>query len=120
MKDCWLDPKGKIYEVPQCGHNDFASEYLEEELGGSQALRAHKKEIGCQYAYEVLHSRGWVRVEVRNNGKIEILGGCIDLTKPQRNTVDPPMNATQIRVAKMMCEETNTDFHQAINDKRFW
>ena len=120
MKDCWIDPKGKIYEVPQCCHDDFACEYLEKEFGSRDKLRAHKKEIGCQYSYEVLHQRGWVRVEVRNGGKIEILGGCIDLTKPQRNTVDPPMNSIQMRIAKMMCEESKTSFHESVNDKRFW
>ena len=120
MKDCWIDPKGKIYEVPQCGHNDFAYEYLLKEYGSIEKVYNHIEKIGKQNHYEVLHCRGWIRVEVRNGGKIELLGGCIDLTKPQRNTVDPPMNTIQMRIAKMMCEESGTLFHEAVNDKRFW
>jgi hypothetical protein len=52
--------------------------------------------------------------------RIEILGGCIDLTKQAKNTIDPAMNEKQLKVAKKLCEDCNTEFHVAINDKRFW
>jgi hypothetical protein len=120
MKDCWIDTKGKIYEVCDCGHNDFASKMIEEEMGKWESyefLHKHNKS-----AYQWLHDKGWVRVKYNTAylPKVEILGGCIDLTKQQRNTVDPAMNSRQLRVAKLICEEVGEDFHRAINDKRFW
>lgn len=120
MKDCWLDPKGKIHEVCHAGHNEFAYKLLEKELGDVEKVYDEIKNLGCNFPYQVLHKRGWIRIEVRHDNHIEILGDCVDFTKPQKNTIDPHMNSTQIRVAKIMCEETNTSFHQAINDKRFW
>jgi len=77
---------------------------------------------GHKYPYELLHDRGWVRVKynVVYSPKIEILGGCIDLTRQRRNTMDPAMNSKQMRIAKLMCEEVGEDFNKAINDKRFW
>jgi hypothetical protein len=74
------------------------------------------------YPYEVLHKRGWIRVKYNTSylPRIELLGHCIDLTKPMRNTIDPPMNERQLRVARELCELYDTPFHVAINDKRFW
>ena len=120
MKDCWIDPKGKIYEVPDCGHNDFASKMIEKEMGFYEAHDfLNDKRI---YAYEWLHGKGWIRVKYNTAyaPKVEILGSCIDLTRQQRNTVDPAMNNRQMRVAKLICEEVGEDLNRAINDKRFW
>jgi len=69
---------------------------------------------------EVLHNRGWVRVKILSSGKLSLLGNCIDLTRVMRNTIDPAMNNRQMRVAKRLCLENNTLFHEAVNDKRFW
>lgn len=33
MRDCWIDPNGRMHEVPNCGHNEFASKMIEEEMG---------------------------------------------------------------------------------------
>ena len=120
MKDCWIDPKGKIHEVPDFGHNDFAFKLMTEEIGHNDALDyLHENNT---YPFEWLHEKGWVRLKYNNSylPKVQILGGCIDLTKPQRNTIDPAMNRAQMKVAKLICEEAGEDFHRAINDKRFW
>lgn len=119
MENCWLDPQGKIHEVPFCGHNRFASEMIEEEMGFEEAHEYLSEKN--MYPYEWLHSKGWVRIKIHGyTPKIEILGGCIDLTKPQRNTMDPPMNNHQMKVAKLLCEEVGEDFHRAINHKTWW
>lgn len=120
MKDCWIDPNGKIHEVPSCGHNDFASKIIENEMGFYEANDFLNDKL--IYPYEWLHDKGWVRVRYNTSylPKVEIFGGCIDLTKPQRNTVDPAMNSRQMRVARLICDEVGEDFHRAINDKRFW
>ena len=122
MKDCWIDPNGNIVEVKPCCHNDYADELLEEEFGGFEQLHDYMKEKYMNYPYEVLHERGWVRVKYNTSylPRIEILGGCCDLTKPAKNTIDPAMNERQLRVAKELCEKCNTSLHVAINDKRFW
>ena len=122
MKDSWLTPEGKIIEVGDFMHNDYASDLLEEEFGGTQELYDYMDKNNMSYPYEVLHQRGWVRIKYNTSylPRIEILGSCIDLTKPMRNTIDPAMNERQIRVAKELCEKCNTSFHQALNDKRFW
>ncbi len=119
--DCWLDPNGKIIEVGCSQHNEYASNLLEEEMGFLEFMDyMDKNNISCPY--EVLHKRGWVRITYNRDylPRIQILGGCIDMTKPARNTIDPAMNEQQLRVAKQLCEECNTSFHVAINDKRFW
>lgn len=122
MRDCWIDPKGKIHEVPDCGHNDFASEILKKEYGDKFLETFYGRKSCGRYPYEELHRRGWVRVKYNTSylPKVEILGSCIDLTRQQRNTIDPPMNSSQLRVAKLICDEVGEDFHRAINDKRFW
>lgn len=118
MENCWLDPQGKIHEVPDFGHNQFAYEYLEEMMGFEEMMKIK----GSRSAYCILHDMGWIRVKYNTTypPKIEILGGCIDLTKPQRNTMDPPMNNHQMKVAKLLCEEVGEDFHRAINHKTWW
>ena len=122
MKDCWIDQKGKIYEVGDCMHNDFASEFLEKEMGGYENLYEYMNKNNISYPYQVLHKRGWVRVKYNTAylPKVEILGDCISLASMQRNTMYPAMNSRQMRVAKLICEEVGEDFHRAINDKRFW
>lgn len=37
-----------------------------------------------------------------------------------RNTINPAMNTKQMKVVKRLCEEYDTEFHVAINDKMFW
>ena len=49
-----------------------------------------------------------------------LLSNCIDMTRPMRNTIDPPMNAIQMRVAKSICDEYGITLHKAINDKMWW
>ena len=48
--------------------------------------------------------------------KVQILGDCIDLTRPMRNTMCPAMNQTQLRIAKQICKEHGVSFHQSITD----
>ena len=122
MRDSWLNPKGKIIEVGKSQHNEYAYEILEEEFGDSGKLHTYMEENNYQSATEVLHLRGWVRVKYNATylPKIQILGNCIDLTKPMRNTIKPAMNERQLKVARELCEKCNTEFHVAINDKRFW
>ena len=120
MEDCWLTSKGEIIEVGKCCHNDYASELLKEEMGRKEYL-----DYICginKSPYVVLHERGWVRIKYHTSyePKIEILGGCIDLTRQRKNTMDPAMNSRQMRIAKLMCQEVGEDFIKAINDKRFW
>jgi hypothetical protein len=121
-KDCWLDPNGNIIEVGSCEHNTYACNILEKEMGSTKALYDYMDKHGLSYPYCVLHKRGWVRVKYNADylPRIEIIGNCIDLTKPMRNTMRPAMNERQIRVAKELCEQCNTSLHVAINDKRFW
>jgi len=119
MKDCWIKPNGQIIEVGDFMHNEYASELLKEEMGDSYYENVHGKN---KYPYVILHERGWIRVKFNTSylPKIEILGGCIDLTKQMRNTIDPAMNSAQMKKAKMLCDEVGEDFNRAINDKRFW
>lgn len=121
MTDAWLDTNGKIIEVGDGQHDYYASQILEEEMGFDELCK-YLDEHNLSYPYEVLHERGWVRIKFNISylPRIEILGGCVDLTKPMRNTIDPAMNAKQISVAKKLCEECDTSLHVAINDKRFW
>ena len=120
-KDSWLTPDGEIIEVGDFQHNEYASDLLEKEMGFKELYDYMEKER-VSYPYEILHLRGWVRIKYNTSylPRIEILGDCIDLTQPMRNTIDPPMNEKQMRVAKELCEECNTTLHVAINDKRFW
>ena len=122
MRDSWLNPNGEIIEVGDFQHNEYAYEILEKEFGDLGKLLDYMEENRCQSATEVLHLRGWVRIKYNTAylPRIEILGNCIDLTKPRKNTIDPAMNERQMRVAKELCEKCNTELHVAINDKRFW
>lgn len=114
----WLTPEGKLYEVGWCKHTDFAMNFLKKEMG-EEELR--KKVTGYRSYGDILHKRGWVRIETYSvEPFVRILGNCIDPTIIMRNTMCPPMNASQMRVAKMMCEENNTTLYKALNDKRFW
>ena len=120
LNDCWLTPEGNIIYVGFCGHNDFASKYLQEEAGSSEAY-CEKYHSSGRCAYEFLHDRGWIRIMIRDSRpKIRILGNCIDLTRPMLNTIDPPMNEIQKEIALRFCRETGTSFHEAIHEKIFW
>ena len=120
MRDSWLDPNGKLIEVGEFQHNSYASDLLEEEMG-LEGLHAYMNKNRISYPYEVLHERGWVRVKFNNySPKVEVCGGCINLVRPMRNTIDPPMNERQMKVVMELCELYDTSFHKAINDKRFW
>lgn len=124
MRDSWLTPDAKVIEVGEFQHNDFASELLENELGFEKMMEL-LNENNNYSPYEILHDRGRIRIKCYNRAnssfdRIEILGGCIDLTKHMRNTINPSMNSAQIFVAKKICNENSTSFDQAINDKRFW
>ena len=121
MIDSWLNEKGEVIEVGFAMHNDYASTLLKKEMGLKKLL-AYMRDNNINCPYEVLHKRGWIRVKYNTAylPKIQILGDCCDLTKMARNTIDPPMNSKQMRVAKRLCYECNTSFHVAINDKRFW
>jgi hypothetical protein len=112
----WLDNDAKLIEVGFAQHNDYATELYQKEFGIDKFhdfICNQKK-----YPYQWLHEKGWVRITASEN-RVEILGDCIDLTKPQRNTIDPKMNVKQLEVAKNLCKEYNYPFYKAINDKRF-
>jgi len=120
MKDCWINPNGELIKVGLSQHNEYAYELLVEEMGMRQ-LRNYMRKYNCQSSTEVLHMRGWIRIKYSTHLKIiQILGNCIDLTRAQRNTIDPKMNSKQLKVAKRLCKENNTTLHMAVNDKRFW
>lgn len=111
----WLDENAKLIEVPFAGHNDYATELLKEELGITQF---HEYITNNNYPYQFLHKKGWVRIKASETN-FQIYGDCIDLTKQQRNTIDPKMNSKQLLVTKKLCKEYNYPFLNAINDKRF-
>ena len=119
MKDCWIKPNGQIIEVGDMQHNSYASDLLEKEMG-LEGMMDYLEKNNCDSPYEILHKRGWVKVRVNSYGSIEIVGNCISLIKPMRNTCDPAMNFAQMKTAKRLCRETNTEFHKAINERRFW
>ena len=117
--DAWLDPNGKLHEVCFGMHNTFAGDLLIAEMGLEKMMENRRRTK--MYPYEVLHSRGWVRVRLSRIAPfVIILGNHINMSNPMRNTSEPAMNQTQLRVAKLICEEYGTTLHKAINDKRFW
>ena len=118
MKDSWINPSGVIIEVSD-SHDEFARELLSKEMSRKQ-LREFMDINNLNYPYEVLHLRGWVRVKVSRSKRICILGDCVNLTRIERNTIDPRMNSAQIKTAKMICKDANTLFIDAVNDRRFW
>ena len=120
MKDSWLTPNGEIIEVGKANHNDYAKQLLEKEHG--KEYWQFMDELESDYPYQVLCKRGWIRIQINDSylPKIKFHGDCIDLTKPMRNTMCPAMNERQLRVAKELCEKYETEFHVAINNKRFW
>ena len=121
MVDSWLSPDGDIIEVGQFQHNEYASDLLKEEMG-IRELFEYKIKNNFWCSSDILHKRGWVRIEFHTTylPKIQFLGNCIDLTKPMRNTMEPAMNEVQLRIAEQLCEKYETSFHMAINDRRFW
>lgn len=120
MEDSWLDPDGNIIEVGRFKHNEYATDILVKEMG-RDFLRAYMDEHDLRYPYEVLHERGWVRIKLYSeNPKISMLGNCMDLTKPMRNTIEPAMNRKQLSVAKKLCDRFDTDLITAVNDRVYW
>jgi hypothetical protein len=119
MKDSWLNPDGEIIELGEniC-HEEYAIDYLKKEVG----IEEYYKQNLHFNAYRELHRRGWIRIQINTNKyqKVRIIGDFVDLEIPMRNTIDPAMNERQLRVAKELCEKYETEFHVAINDKRFW
>lgn len=113
--DSWLTPDGEIIEVGNFNHNSYAREYLQKENGCSA-------DFNGSYPYSELHKRGWIRIKYNTAylPRIEILGDCMDTTKPMRNTINPAMNEKQMAVALDLCEKCNTTLHMAINPKCFW
>ncbi len=99
-------------------HDSYAGDLLAEEMG-SEGMTDFMDRNNFHAPYEVLHSRGWVRVRGLLKGKIEILGRRIDRTKIMRNTINPAMNNKQMSVAKNICRDNGVDFSDAINDSRF-
>jgi hypothetical protein len=116
--NCWITEKGKVIKVPVSGHNKFAEKYLTENT--SISILDLLKSENVDYPYQVLHKKGWVRVCSCGSDYLFIGGDTIDCTKPMRNTMDPPMNAIQMKAAKKIANDLGTTFHKAINDKRFW
>lgn len=117
--DAWLTPNGELIEVGECMHGDYAENILKKEFGKNYYNNVYKID---KTPTAILCERGWVRIKY-NNGylpRVCIIGNCIDLTKPMRNTIEPAMNEKQLEVAKRLCDEVNTTLHVAINDKRFW
>lgn len=118
MEDSWLTPEGKIIEVGKFRHNEYVIELLKKEMGEDEFYDNYEK---MELPYNILHERCWIRIKMNSYEPfVQILGDCIDLDKPIRNTMNPSMNDIQMRVAKMICEENDTILHEAINDKRFW
>jgi len=117
MRDSWLTSDGEIIEI-EGSHNEYACHILEEEMG-IEKLWEYMHENHISYPYEVLHERGWVRIKYYSS-HFAILGNCIDLTRPMRNTMDPAMSERQMRVAKELCKNNKITLHMAINDKIFW
>ncbi len=120
MKDAWLTPEGEIIEVGKYQHNEYAKDLLIKEMGFDNYLD-FMEENNFDLEYSVLHKRGWIRIKFTNyTPYVTILGDCIDMMKPMRNTLCPAMNEKQMRVAIEICEQEGVDFHKAINYKRFW
>ena len=117
--DAWLDPNGKLHQVGDGMHNSFAGDLLIAEMGLEKMME--NRRATKLYPFEVLHSRGWVRVKLSKFAPfVIILGNHMDVCRPMRNTSEPAMNQTQLRIANLICEEYGTTLHKAINDKRFW
>jgi len=116
--DAWLTVNAKIIPVGKMQHNTYASELLIDEMG-LEGMMNYLEDNGKSNSYEILHKKGWVRIRYNCRDKIEILGNCVDLTKPMRNTIDPAMNTEQMRVAKRLCKDNGRTLQDAINDERF-
>jgi hypothetical protein len=107
MNNFFIKPNGHVIWLKQCSHEDFAYDYINDSYDINKS------------ATEQLHEKGWVKGVVNSDGRVEIFGGCVNLTKPMKNTIDPAMNINQIISAKKICAENEYDFYKAINDKRF-
>ena len=120
MQDSWLTPEGKIIEVGKFKHNEYAKNLLIEEMGFDGYLD-FMQENHFDLEYRVLHQRGWVRIKCTNyKPYVTILGDCMNMTVPMKNTMKPAMNDKQMRVAKEICEQEGVDFYKAINHRIFW
>ena len=114
-RDMWLKPDGTFEEC--ASHDSFAYEYLCKEMSRAE-IEEEIDGFEVMYPFEVLHKRGWVRVKMYMD-KVQILGGTMNLEQPMKNTIDPPMNAAQMKAAKRLCDEQGESLHNAINAQRF-
>lgn len=115
----WIDINGKLIEVDKLGHNDYAMEVLLSEMHRLDIFE-YLEENNCNSAYQILHKRGWVRASETCKGKIRIMGDCISYVKVMRNTINPAMNIEQLKTAKKLCKDFNTDFLDSINGLSYW
>lgn len=55
LRDGWIDPNGKFHEVPDCGHNNFANDFIEKEMGEKDTINyLIDNDI---YPYKYLHKK---------------------------------------------------------------
>jgi hypothetical protein len=108
----WISPEGKITEV--AFHCDFAWETLAAELGEAETDKLADKDGFLDFSSE-LHKRGWIKAVSYGKNDIQIMGACIDLHKPMRNTMEPRMNSLQRKSAKVLCEKYGTSLYDALN-----
>lgn len=109
----WIDPDGKLYNVPSCGHNQFARELLEDSVGLEAIYTTYKG----KYPTQILHELGWVKVKQLGD-KIKILGNTVCTAHKVRNTLDPEMNEFQYETAIKLCKRLDVSILQALNDYR--
>ena len=118
--DYWLDIDGNLIPVASRGHNEYAQELLIKECGNFLEYSRYMEDSGCDYPYQILHKRGWIRIKYREYSdskmKIIITGDCCDMTKIMRNTISPAMNSIQMEIAKKLCEEIGVDILYALNN----
>lgn len=61
MTDCWLDPQGNVYYVEPFQHDEWATEYLQNEFPRDN-VRSWVDSPDFHVSYnETLQRRGWLR-----------------------------------------------------------
>ena len=103
-KRYWLTPDGELISV-NC-HITFAFAYAKE-----NDIEWNPRE---GYIYLILHKLGWVRITIyEETNTVKIVGDCIG--EDMKNTMDPPMNALQMSVAKELCSKYGKTIKEAVN-----